>query len=136
MPNREHLRTMGVTRYVNMSFVVIGLVSYIIFGEFIAWGLDFFGAGVNSALIGVNFRMADLLSLVVSLALVIYLRRDDRIYTYAMEVGNELSKVTWPTWKETKLSTVVVVIVTLIISIILAGFDYLWSAISSLVYNV
>lgn len=127
---------MGVTRYVNMSFVVVGLVSYVILGEFIAWGLDFFGAGVNSALIGVNFRMADLLSLLVSLGLVIYLRRDEKIYTFAMEVGNELSKVTWPTFKETKLATVVVVIVTLIISIILAAFDYLWSAISSLVYNV
>ena len=53
-----------------------------------------------------------------------------------MEAGNELSKVTWPSWPETRLATIVTVVVTVIIAVILEGFDYLWAALSSFVYNV
>ena len=56
--------------------------------------------------------------------------------TFTMEAGNELAKVTWPTWSETRLSTIVVIVTTFIISLILGGFDYLWAALSSFVYDV
>ena len=72
----------------------------------------------------------------LAFGMTVYARRDDRIYTFVMEAGNELSKVTWPNWPETRLATIVTVVVTIIIAMILEGFDYLWAALSSLVYNV
>ena len=127
---------MGVTRYVNMAFIAVGILSWIVFAELFAWAMDLISVGLNSPLIGVNFRIADAIALLAAAILVVYLRRHEKISTFSMEVGNELSKVKWPTWSETKMSTFVVVVVTLIISVILAFFDYLWSAISSLIYNV
>ena len=59
----------------------------------------------------------------------------ERVSTYAMEVGNELSKVTWPSWNETKLSTIVVIITTLIIAAILGLLDLAWGSLSSLIYG-
>jgi preprotein translocase SecE subunit len=127
---------MGVVRYVNMAFVATGLIAWVILAEFFGWILNLMGAGVNSQLIGHNFRMADLMGILVAAGVTIYARRDDRVSTFAMEAANELSKVTWPSWAETRLATIVTIIVTVIIAIILEGFDYLWAALSSYVYNV
>ncbi len=127
---------MGVARYVNMAFVAVGLLGWIIFAELFGFILSLFGAGANMPLIGVNFRLADLIGLIAAAALAIGLRRNEKVSTYALEVGNELSKVTWPSWPETKLATVVVIITTVVIALILGAFDWLWSALSGLVYDV
>ena len=127
---------MGVTRYVNMAFVAVGIICWMIFSEFFTWGLNLIGAGVNRQLIGHNFRLADLIGLVTAIGLTLYLRRHEKVSQFSMEVGNELSKVTWPNWTETRQSTVVVIIVTVIIAAILGLFDYLWAALSGLVYKV
>jgi len=127
---------MGVARYVNMAFVGLALLSYVVLAELFAWVLMFFGSAANAQVIGHNFRMAEVLGLAVAAGLFFWMKRDERISTFSMEVGNELSKVTWPTWPETKLSTVVVIITTIVISLILGTFDYLWAALTSLIYSV
>ena len=127
---------MGVARYVNMAYVGMGLLAYVVLAELFAWTLMFFGSAANGQVIGHNFRVADLVGLAVAGGLVIWLKRDERVSTFSMEVGNELSKVTWPTWAETKLSTIVVIVTTIIIALILGTFDYVWAALTSLIYNV
>lgn len=127
---------MGVARYVNMAYVGLGLLAYVVLAELFAWTLMFFGSAANGQVIGHNFRVADLSGFLVAVGLVLWMRRDERVTTFSMEVGNELAKVTWPTWAETKLSTIVVIITTIIIAIILGTFDYVWAALTSLIYNV
>ena len=48
----------------------------------------------------------------------------------------ELSKVTWPKWDETRTSTVVVVITTIIIAGILGLFDFVWAKVTAWIYNI
>ncbi|MGM0574927.1 MAG: preprotein translocase subunit SecE [Myxococcota bacterium] len=127
---------MGVARYVNMAFVAVGLLAWVISAEFFTWLFGLVGPGINRPLIGVNFRVADLSGLVVAIVLTVYLRRHERVSTFSMEVGNELAKVTWPSWSETRLSTIVVIVVTFIIAMILGLFDYVWAFLSGLVYEV
>lgn len=126
---------MSVARYVNLSFVVIGLTLYIILGELMAAVLGIFGSSTNFQVLGTNFRLAHLLAMVTSIAIAIALRRNERVHTYAMEVGSELSKVTWPTWKDTKRATIVVMITTLIIAGILGLLDLLWGTLTRLFYS-
>lgn len=126
---------MSIARYVNLSFVAIGLVAYLVLGELFTALIEVFGSSANFQILGVNFRFAHLLAMVVSIGFAIYLRRNPRVYDYAMEVGSELSKVTWPTWKETKLATIVVIVTTLIISLILGLMDLIWGALSRLLYS-
>jgi preprotein translocase subunit SecE len=57
-------------------------------------------------------------------------------YTLTHDVADELSKVTWPTRKETSSSTVVVVVASLIAAFVLFLFDTVWSAVTDLVYKV
>lgn len=56
-----------------------------------------------------------------------YMWRHPQVNRLAIEIVNELSKVTWPTRKELYASTVVVIIVSVIASILLGLFDAFWS---------
>jgi preprotein translocase subunit SecE len=62
--------------------------------------------------------------------------RSAKIHTFVVEVCVELSKVTWPTRKETWSQTVVVLIVSVIAAIILGVFDAIWSQITDFIYNI
>jgi preprotein translocase subunit SecE len=61
--------------------------------------------------------------------------RHDRVYTLANEVAGELKKVTWPTAKEVRTATVVVLVMSIISALILGLFDFVWSNLTELVYG-
>ena len=61
--------------------------------------------------------------------------RSDRIYTLANEVALELKKVTWPTAKEIRTATMVVIVMAIISAVILGIFDFVWSNLTELVYG-
>ncbi|MFT3691605.1 MAG: preprotein translocase subunit SecE [Kofleriaceae bacterium] len=61
--------------------------------------------------------------------------RNDRIYHLANEVASELKKVTWPTAKEVRTSTLTVIIMALVSAVILFAFDLVWSGITERVYG-
>lgn len=126
---------MSVARYVNLSFVAIGLVLYVVLGELFSAVIELFGSSANFAVLGTNFRLGNLLAMAASIGIALALRRHERVHEYAMEVGQELSKVTWPTWKDTKRATIVVIITTLIISAILGLLDFVWGALSRAFYS-
>ena len=65
----------------------------------------------------------------------IVLYRDDRVYHLANEVSSELKKVTWPTAKEVRAATLVVIIMSIISALILGLFDFVWSNLTDLVYG-
>ena len=65
----------------------------------------------------------------------IVLYRNDRVYTLANEVSGELKKVTWPTGKEVRAATVIVIVMAVISAIILGVFDLVWSNLTELVYG-
>ncbi|MBW2192118.1 MAG: preprotein translocase subunit SecE [Deltaproteobacteria bacterium] len=62
--------------------------------------------------------------------------RSKKIHTFVVEVCVELSKVTWPSRKETRSQTIVVLIVSVIAAVILGVYDAIWSHITDLIYNV
>lgn len=76
-----------------------------------------------------------LLSGAVAMITGIALYRHDRVYTLANEVAGELKKVTWPTAKEVRTATIVVLVMSIISAIILGVFDFVWSNLTELVYG-
>ena len=71
--------------------------------------------------------MAIAIGAVAGFGVAIYLWRHPKVNRLAVEVVQELSKVTWPTRKELSASTVVVIVVSVIASIILGVFDMFWA---------
>ncbi|MEO8844514.1 MAG: preprotein translocase subunit SecE, partial [Kofleriaceae bacterium] len=61
--------------------------------------------------------------------------RNDRIYHLANEVASELRKVTWPTAKEVRSATLVVIVMAIVSAVILGLFDLVWSNLTELVYG-
>jgi preprotein translocase subunit SecE len=61
--------------------------------------------------------------------------KNDRVYHLANEVASELKKVTWPTAKEVRAATMVVIVMAIISAVILGVFDLVWSNLTELVYG-
>ena len=76
-----------------------------------------------------------LISAVAAVVIGVALYRNDRVYLLANEVSGELKKVTWPTAKEVRAATLVVVVMAIVSSLILAVFDLAWSNLTELVYG-
>jgi preprotein translocase subunit SecE len=76
-----------------------------------------------------------LVSAVAAVVIGVALYRNDHVYHLANEVTGELKKVTWPTAKEVRAATMVVVVMAIVSSIILGVFDLAWSNLTELVYG-
>jgi len=124
-----------IQRYVNIGFVLVGLLVWIILAASLATLLDWFYPQGNLPLLGVRFTLTDVVGLVAGVATAVLLRRSERVNTLALEIGNELKKVTWPSWKETRMSTIVVIITTFVVAAILGVFDAMWSWATGFVYD-
>ena len=127
--------TLGVERWVQFAYAAcaITLAWFLIKSSTAIWTLlaDTVDSipEPNATIIAVG---AGLVAFVTAVATY----RSQRIHTFVVEVCVELSKVTWPTRKETWSQTVVVIIVSIIAAIILGVFDSVWSWITDLIYDV
>ena len=65
----------------------------------------------------------------------IYTLRNPTVQEFANDVLVELRKVTWPSWKETRQSTLVVIVTVFIVGMILGGFDLIWAKVIRYIIN-
>ena len=72
---------------------------------------------------------------VFTLVLAVALYRSDRVHGLANEVAIELKKVTWPTAKEVRAATIVVIVMAILSAVILYAFDFVWSNLTELIYG-
>jgi preprotein translocase SecE subunit len=70
-----------------------------------------------------------------TLVLAIVTYRSERVYGFAMEVSGELKKVSWPTAKEVKTATLVVIVMTIICAMIVGLYDFAWSSLTKIIYG-
>lgn len=73
-----------------------------------------------------NLSLPEILSTVLAGITFIVLKIQRKISSFGLEVVSELNKVTWPTQKETALSTGVIIIMVGIVCLLLALIDFIW----------
>jgi preprotein translocase subunit SecE len=61
--------------------------------------------------------------------------RNEKVFTFGIEVAEELRKVTWPTAEETRTATGVVIVMVLVFSLALGLFDFIWSGITNAIVH-
>jgi preprotein translocase subunit SecE len=127
---------MNLQRFVNIAYVLAGILTWVISASLFGWLMDLISRDFDKPLIGTDFARSDLLGLVAGLAAGIALKMNRNVNTWGLEVANELKKVTWPSWDETKMSTVVVIVTSIIAALILGVFDALWAFVSSAIYSL
>ena len=123
-------------RLVNMTFLTAALLLWVISASFVAGVLDMTYPEFDLALIGSEFHLSDLLGIGIGIFGGVYLFRHERLFQLANEVAFEVRKVTWPGIDETRLQTIVTVVVTIIIALCLWAFDVMFSALTKLFYNI
>jgi preprotein translocase subunit SecE len=118
---------MGNSKWVHLTFVALGLPLAFVSVKTVEWAWGYFGrpSGILPQLLGIG---------IAALAVFLAWRREDWFEKTA-EIVNELTKVTWPTRKETWAATVVVIITTIVFSIFLGIFDLVWSWATALIYS-
>lgn len=127
---------MNVSRYVNISYGVLGLIVWIVFSKFFAFALGLISVDLDKWLLGENFTVSTACGLAVGIGSIILCRMHPAINTMAYEIANELKKVTWPNWQDTKVATIVVLITTAIIAVILGLFDLVWGWVTNYIYKL
>lgn len=74
---------------------------------------------------GLGWTVTTLLGVGVGVAAGLVLFFHPKVKTVSLEVASELMKVTWPTWGETRVSTVAVVVASIVAAVLLYGMDML-----------
>lgn len=117
----------GLSRYVHVGFLLAGVVVWYVASKIIdlVWNL----------LWASNDLVVFAIAAVIAGGATLYAYRHPQLSALAKEIATELSKVTWPTRKETSAFTVTVIVTTIIAAIILGFYDAFWSMLTGLVYR-
>lgn len=118
---------LDLTRYVHILFIAGGGLA-----AYLAYNI------INNIWVRFSpdpsFPLLFAISLVVGGGFAFYLWQQERTRQLAQEVVGELSRVTWPTRPELGAATVVVIVTSIIMSIVLGLFDFLWSWVTTIIY--
>ncbi len=118
---------LDLTRYVHILFIAGGGLA-----AYLAYNI------INNIWVRFSpdpsFPLLFAISLVVGGGSAFYLWQQERTRQLAQEVVGELSRVTWPTRPELGAATVVVIVTSIIMSIVLGLFDFLWSWVTTIIY--
>jgi preprotein translocase subunit SecE len=119
--------SLGLSRWVQYVFVVVAAI--------MLWFLDKAGTLVWQNFAEPPTLAISALAAVISISGTIAVYRNERAHDLVTDVVLELSKVSWPTRKETYASTIVVIVTSLIAAAIVGAFDFVWSYFTDLLYK-
>ena len=123
----EEAKTLGLERWVQFAFVAIAGLTFFIGDKLISFVWSYFDTPQDLVVSGA----AAILGILTGYLLY----RHPKVRPLADEVAGELSKVTWPSRRETWYSTIVVIVTSIIAAVYLGLFDTLWSAFTDLIYS-
>lgn len=111
-------------RFVVISYLLLGLVLAFFFANLLTRLFVELGVSQRQLIAGLEFSSPPyLIGVALALGTGIYCWVNPRIHGLSLEVATELKRVTWPSWEETRISTVAVVVASLVASVILAAID-------------
>jgi preprotein translocase subunit SecE len=116
----------------NKPVHLIYLCGAVLLFYLLQWSIDWLWGYVATA---PSESKISITAAVVAVVAGVALYRNDRVYNLANEVSSELKKVTWPTAKEVRAATLVVVVMAIISALILGLFDLVWTNLTELVYG-
>lgn len=123
---------MQLTRYINLCFAIWGLLLWVTLSKFLNLLLEYLEI-TNTQLLGEQLTLSSAIGAALAVGITVFMWRHPKIQKWSNEVANELAKVTWPTMDETKRNTIIVIIFSLVISSILATFDFFWKWLTDLI---
>ncbi|MEW6431790.1 MAG: preprotein translocase subunit SecE [Myxococcota bacterium] len=113
-------------RLVVISYLVFGIILALFFGHMFDMALAALGVKNAQVVEGLSeLKLANVLGFGLAVALGVWAWTNPKVKALSNEVAEELMRVTWPSWDETRASTVAVVVASLVAAFILFGMDSL-----------
>jgi preprotein translocase subunit SecE len=119
-------------RIVNVTFAAGTFLAWWLFNHIFEGTFELLGIH-DDHLLGKRFTVTTLLGLGAAVALLFWAWRHERVRPLSYEVADELTKVTWPSWKEVKTNTRITVVVTIVVAVILWVFDLVFGNLTNLI---
>ena len=113
------------SRIVLAFFMVATILTAILFTKIMAAVFTLVGIK-DPAVLGRDFTNSTMIALAMTVATLFYTLRATAAYGFVKQVAEELVKVTWPTFDESKQNTSSTVWVTGVIALILFIFDWVF----------
>ena len=113
------------SRIVLAFFMVATVLTAILFTKIMAALFTLVGIK-DPAVLGRDFTNSTMIALAMTVATLFYTLRATAAYGFVKQVAEELVKVTWPTFDESKQNTSSTVWVTGVIAVILFVFDWIF----------
>ena len=123
---------MEVSRYVNLAYALGFILAVITCNKAMDAIWAAFERLPEIGLVGNTITLTNAIAVVIAAAVMWYLYKREDYRTYVSEVMLELKKVTWPNWDETKRSTLIVILFTIVLSAFLWGSDQVWKFLTDL----
>mgnify|MGYP001544377057 CR=1 FL=1 len=117
---------MEVSRYTNLTYALGFILALLTLNKAVAAIWEGFEKLPDIGIVGNTITLSNLIAVLLAAGLTLYMYKKEGYRTYVSEVMLELKKVTWPGWDETKRSTLVVILFTVVLSAFLWGSDQFW----------
>jgi preprotein translocase subunit SecE len=116
---------MDPKRLVVIFFLIAGLI-FALFLEHVC-GLIWGRAGWSDPTVieGVDWQVSTLVGFLLAAGVVVGAYLHPKSHALSLDVASELMKVTWPSWEETKASTVAVIVASVVAAVLLFFIDTL-----------
>jgi preprotein translocase subunit SecE len=122
-------------KIIRAFYFVATLIVAVLYSKIIAAGFSWF-ALKDPAVLGRDFTMSTVYALAFTVLTLWWVLRSPLYRSFINEVAQELVKVSWPTFDESKLQTMITIIVTLIIAAILYVFDLTFGGLTDLLLSI
>lgn len=118
---------MGNTKWVHLMFAIGGLLLAYLLVKATDWMWGYFAKPKDIYVMTVGGGIA--------IVVTAFAWQNKELLAKCSDIVMELSKVTWPSRKETGAATVVVIVTVIIFSILLGIFDMVWSWATGMIYR-
>lgn len=123
---------MEVSRYVNLFYALCFITAVVVFDKLAKQIWEAVETLPDVSIVGNTITLTGVLAVVIAAGLVFWAYNREDYRTYVSEVIMELKKVTWPTFEQTKRSTLIVGGFTVVVSLYLFGMDSIWRYLTDL----
>jgi len=122
---------MSDRRVLGFAWLALAILTWLVLRDFFQWSFATFDIP-NQRYLG-SFESSSLLGVAVSAVSAVATWKHKTIYEFCLETVSETRQVVWPGKNETRENTVVVVVVSVIMALILGGFDLVWAKLSNFI---
>jgi preprotein translocase subunit SecE len=114
---------MDPKRLVVIFLLLAGIVAGLFFEHVLGLIWARFGWGDPVLVEGVDWQVSTLVGYLLALGLALLVWFQPKAHAVALDIASELMKVTWPSWSETRASTVAVIVASVVAAVVLFFID-------------